>query len=60
MDLIVLLALAPLTKLIYKKIAFENYSLKWEYYAKAVLYGLIIAFTLLYGKNSISDVSPLD
>ena len=36
------------------------YSPRWEYFFKAMLYGFIAILTLLYGKNSISDVSSLE
>lgn len=45
---------------IYGKINLRIYSPKWEYFCKAFLYGVIMVLTLMYGKNSLQDVSSLE
>lgn len=54
------LGLALLIDKIYSKINLERYSPIYEYMCKAFLYGVIAVFTLQYGKESLSDVSPLE
>lgn len=54
------LGLAILIEKIYSKINLDKYSPIYEYMCKSFLYGLIAVFTLLYGKDSLNDVSPLE
>lgn len=64
MDLIVILVLLLVVAFtldrIYTRVNIDKYSPIWEYFLKAFLYGLIMVFTLLYGKDSVNDVSPLE
>lgn len=58
--LLFILGVAFLIDKVYKRVNLESYSPIWEYFFKAFLYGLIMVFTLLYGKESLSDVSVLE
>ena len=58
--LVGLLVVAYIIDKVYTKIDLDKYSPKWEYFCKAFLYGVIMAFTLLYGNNTMSDVTPLE
>lgn len=58
--LVVILGITFLIEMIFRKIDLENYSPIWEYFAKSFLYGLIAAFTFLWGNDSIDEVSPLE
>lgn len=58
--LVLVLGVAFALDRIYAKVNIDKYSPIWEYFFKAFLYGLIMIFTLLYGKDSINDVSPLE
>lgn len=55
-----LLLVGYLADKIYKNINLDNYSPKWEYFCKAFLYGVIMVFTLMYGKGDLGEVSPLE
>ena len=57
---VIVLSIAWLIEKVYRKIDLTMYSPRWEYFFKAMLYGFIAILTLLYGKNSISDVSTLE
>jgi hypothetical protein len=57
---IIIMILAKLVDRIYKRIDLEHYSPIWEYFAKALLYGMITVFTMFYGKDSLNDVTPLE
>ena len=56
----IVIGIALLIEKVYRKIDLNRYSPLWEYFFKAMLYGFIAILTLLYGKNSISDVSMLE
>ena len=58
--LVIVLGIATLIDKIYANIHLENYSPLWEYFSKALLYGIISIFTLYYGKETFHDVSPLE
>ena len=58
--LVIILGIAMLIDMVYQKIDLNVYSPLWEYFSKALLYGFIAIVTLLYGKDSISDVSMLE
>ena len=58
--LVIVLGIATLIDKIYAKVQIDNYSPLWEYFCKALLYGVISIFTLYYGKETFSDVSPLE
>jgi hypothetical protein len=58
--LVIILGIATLIDKIYANVHLENYSPLWEYFSKALLYGIISMFTLYYGKESFNDVSPLE
>ena len=49
---IIIMIIAKLVDRIYKRIDLEHYSPIWEYFAKALLYGMITVFTMFYGKDS--------
>lgn len=55
-----ILGLIMLIDEIYVRVDLEKYSPIWEYFFEALLYGVIVVFTLLYGKESLHDVSPLE
>ena len=57
---IIIMIIAKLVDRIYKTIDLEHYSPIWEYFAKALLYGMITVFTMFYGKDSLNDVTPLE
>lgn len=46
--------------ILYKNIDITHYSPRWEYFLKAFLYGLITVFTMIYGKNTLADLSPVE
>ena len=56
---IIIMIIAKLVDRIYKRIDLEHYSPIWEYFAKALLYGMITVFTIFYGKDSLNGVTPL-
>jgi len=58
--IVIVLVLASLVNKLYDKVNIENYSPIWEYFIKAFLYGIITVFTMYYGKDSLSEVSPLE
>ena len=58
--IVIVIGIALLIEKVYRKIDLNRYSPLWEYFFKAMLYGFIAILTLLYGKNSISDVSSLE
>lgn len=58
--LLVLIGLAYVFEKVYRNINIEKYSPKWEYFTKAMLYGVIMVFTLFYKKATISEVSALE
>ena len=49
---IIIMIIAKLVDKIYKRIDLDHYSPIWEYFAKALLYGMITVFTMFYGKDS--------
>ena len=57
---VIVFLLVTLIDKIYSKINLEQYSPKWEYFLKALLYGFIASVTLFYGKESLNDVSMLE
>ena len=57
---VIVLSIAWLIEKVYRKIDLTMYSPRWEYFFKAMLYGFIAILTLLYGKDSINDVSMLE
>ena len=57
---IIIMIIAKLVDKIYKSINLDHYSPIWEYFAKALLYGMITVFTMFYGKDSLNDVTPLE
>ncbi|RDW19666.1 hypothetical protein [Oceanobacillus chungangensis] len=58
--LVIILGIASLVNKIYDRVNIDNYSPLWEYFAKSLLYGIIIVFTMLYGKESLDELSPLE
>lgn len=58
--IVIVIGIALLIEKVYRKIDLTRYSPLWEYFFKAMLYGFIAIVTLLYGKDSISDVSTLE
>lgn len=58
--LLVLLIVLSLFTRFYKRFTLAHYSSKWEYFIKAFLYGVILVFTLWYGKDSLNEVSPFE
>ncbi|MGN7479315.1 hypothetical protein ACTHOQ_15860 [Solibacillus silvestris] len=58
--LAIVLGIVSLIDKIYAKVNLDNYSPIWEYILKAFLYGFIAIFTMLYRKESLHDVSPLE
>ncbi|MFF2175876.1 hypothetical protein ACFVT8_05355 [Lysinibacillus sp. NPDC058147] len=57
---VLIIGMVILIEKIYNKINIENYSPIWEYFSKAILYGFIASITLLYGKETLRDVNPLE
>lgn len=57
---VLIIGMVILIEKIYGKINIENYSPIWEYFSKAILYGFIASITLLYGKETLRDVNPLE
>ncbi|MEY9973462.1 hypothetical protein ABH966_003862 [Lysinibacillus sp. RC46] len=57
---VLIIGMVILIEKIYDKINIENYSPIWEYFSKAILYGFIASITLLYGKETLRDVNPLE
>ena len=57
---VIVLSIALLIEKVYRKIDLTMYSTRWEYFFKALLYGFIAILTLLYGKDSLNDVSTLE
>ena len=58
--LVIILTVVLLIDKIYGKVKLENYSPRWEYFFKAMLYGFITVITLLYGKDSFKEVTLLE
>ncbi len=57
---VIIFLLVTLIDKVYSKINLEQYSPKWEYFFKALLYGFIATLTLFFGKESLKDVTMLE
>lgn len=57
---VIVLFIVILIDKVFSKINLDQYSPKWEYFLKALLYGFIASVTVFYGKESLNDVSMLE
>ncbi|MCC3359136.1 hypothetical protein [Bacillus sp. REN16] len=57
---VIVLVVASFINRVYKKVNIDQYSPIWEYFAKSFFYGIITVFTMYYGKDSLTELSPLE